>query len=665
MTPLSTFIALIAVGLFASIPAANASAFSQETVDAMRTVHAKHRGRPGTIAHFGDSITDTMAFWAPIPHQRKNASPEMERAFETVNAHIQPECWREWKGAEFGNEGTRTAAWALERVDGWLDRLDPETVHIQFGSNDVQSFTADEFASDLRALVRACLDNGTVVILSTIPPRNGYVEKSALFAEVVRHVAADFRVPLIDLHREILTRRPNDWDGSDERFAAYNGYDVPTLTARDGVHLSHPEKYRGDYSPESLNANGYALRNYLALTTYAEVIDAVLDTTPTRDWHPKAPPLPEPTGKIVRVATVEELFDAVQHAEPNTTILIADGRYMMPRYLELQADGVTVRGESGRRTHVILDGAESQHGELFGFRACSDVTVADLTIQNIQFNGFKINSETGVQRLTIRNCVIHNIWQRGVKGVKVREQDRESTRPHNVRVEYCLFYNDRPKRYEDDDRDTAGTFGGNYVGGIDAMYAKDWVIADNVFAGIKGRTGSARGAVFLWHETEGCIVERNVIADCDTGISIGNSSKPDDVPIHATGVIVRNNFLTRTPENGIVFDYTRDCRILHNTIHDPESRLQRLIRLVHANDGLVVANNLVSGPDMRVETDSAMTIHDNTTRVVTERFVSAAEGNLQLNSSVGKVRRLPEASEDIDGEPRADPTDVGADQIGR
>ena len=93
----------------------------------------------------------------------------------------------------------------------------------------------------------------------------------------------------------------------------------------------------------------------------------------------------------------------------------------------------------------------------------------------------------------------------------------------------------------------------------------------------------------------------NVVVDCDSGICLGNSHKPDDVPIHCTGVVVRNNFVCRASENGILADYTRDCAILHNTIHDPRSRLGRLIRLVHDNDGLRVVSNLLDGPPPRIE----------------------------------------------------------------
>ncbi len=47
-------------------------------IDAMREVHGHFSGKRGTFAQFGDSITVTMAFWAPLPYARKNAPAEME-----------------------------------------------------------------------------------------------------------------------------------------------------------------------------------------------------------------------------------------------------------------------------------------------------------------------------------------------------------------------------------------------------------------------------------------------------------------------------------------------------------------------------------------------------------------------------------------------------------
>ncbi len=403
---------------------------------------------------------------------------------------------------------------------------------------------------------------------------------------------------------------------------------------------------------------------------------------PVQDWFPRAPALPGPREKTVGVSTVAGLLQAMQEAQPGQTILVADGHYFLPRYAEIRASNVTLRGASGRRERVILDGARSQHGELLGLRACSGVTIADLTIQNVKWNGLKINSETNVQQVTIYNCIFHNVWQRGIKGVKVPAENRETLRPKQCRIEYCLFYNDRPKQLSDDPADIAQ---GNYIAGIDVMYAKDWLIRANVFVGIQGRTYEGRGAIFLWFDAQGCVIERNIIIDCDVGLQLGNPHRADGVQYHCVGCVARNNFITRAPEAGIVTVYTKDCRLLHNTIHDPHSRLGRLIRTVFANDGLVVANNLLSGPSLRNESDSDIRFTNNLVKDMTDAFVDPAHGNLHWKEP-GVARSVPvrvpsglpvqgnqetpdgvttnaEVADDIDGQPRGARPNLGADEI--
>jgi len=654
-------------------------------VEPMTAVHARFTGEKGTFAHFGDSITVTMAFWTPLSHSVRNAPEQMERALRQVKGHLRSKCWQGWKGPQFGNEGGRTARWACENAADWLKRMNPETALIMFGTNDLGAVSVAEYGHQIRTLVQMCLDNGTVVILSTIPPRHGFVEKAAAYAQAVRDIAREKNVPLVHFHAEILKRRPRDWDGAEEQFAAYTGYNVPTLLARDGVHPSHPQKYQNDYSEEALGRCGFSLRNYLVLLEYAEVIEKLgwvrgakpsvsgdgpgvsrafpLDP-PVQSWFPKAPRRPEPPGPAVKVSNVLELVKALREASRGQTILVADGHYLMPHYVEIRADDVTLRGASGHRERVILDGVRSRDGELLGFRACSGVTVADLTIQNVRWNGFKINSETNVQGLTIYNCIIHNIWQRGVKGVKVPPESRETIRPRKCRIQYCLFYNDRPKRLSDDLADIAR---GNYIAGIDVMYARDWVISDNVFVGIQGRTQEGRGAIFLWFDAQDCVVERNVIIDCDVGLQLGNPHRADGVQYHCVGCVARNNFIARAPEAGIVTTYTKDCKVLHNTIHDPESRLGRLIRTVFANDGLVVANNLLSGPKMSNESDSRIQFGNNHIGEMTDVLADPARGNLHLTGAAAglldRAAALPEVTEDIDGQPRGARRYIGADEL--
>ena len=61
---------------------------------------------------------------------------------------------------------------------------------------------------------------------------------------------------------------------------------------------------------------------------------------PMPDWLPQAPPLEPPPDDAIHVSTVDELFRAAGEVKPGGTILLADGRYMMPRYFALTTDDV-------------------------------------------------------------------------------------------------------------------------------------------------------------------------------------------------------------------------------------------------------------------------------------------------------------------------------------
>ena len=247
-------------------------------IEPMLRVHARFTGRRGTFAQFGDSITVSMAYWAPLRHRPRGMSPEAQRAFELVTGTMLPECWDRWKGPEYGSDGARTMRWALANVDHWLEKLNPEVALIMFGSNDLGQVPLAEYEASTRAVVRRCLDHGTVVILSTIPPRSGQLERCRAFTESVRRVGRELQVPVVDYFAAVLERRPDDWDGSQGQFREVQGdeYQVPTLISRDGVHPSNPRMFAGDYSEAGLRSSGYVLRNDLTLRAYAEVIRNVL-----------------------------------------------------------------------------------------------------------------------------------------------------------------------------------------------------------------------------------------------------------------------------------------------------------------------------------------------------------------------------------------------------
>ncbi len=157
--------------------------------------------------------------------------------------------------------------------------------------------------------------------------------------------------------------------------------------------------------------------------------------------------------------------------------------------------------------------------------------------------GVYIFGDGNVQRPMIHNMKFQNIWVRGIKSTHAQwVWDRwdeacrlapgrvETVLPHDGRIQYCLFVNDRPKENTDDE------FGGDYISGIDMACVARWTISDNTFADIRGHNGGGRGAIFVWMGSREVIAERNVIVNCDRGISSGN---PSGEPPHMTGGIAR------------------------------------------------------------------------------------------------------------------------------
>ena len=53
-----------------------------------------------------------------------------------------------------------------------------------------------------------------VCILSTIPPHPAQLELAKTYNEALRKIAKEKSIPLIDYEKEILKRRPDDWNGT-------------------------------------------------------------------------------------------------------------------------------------------------------------------------------------------------------------------------------------------------------------------------------------------------------------------------------------------------------------------------------------------------------------------------------------------------------------------
>ncbi len=268
---------LTALAIFAIVAPSRAADEPPAWVKPMKEVRGKFNGKSGTLSLFGDSITVSKAFWAPLAFAPKDLPPEIAKSLGPVKKHMLDDCWSKWRGGDYGSESGQTAQWAEKNIDAWLTKLNPECAVIMFGTNDVTRTDTETYTKQMRAVVEKCLKNGTVVILTTIPPRAGQEKKCEAFAEATRKIATDLKVPLIDYHAEVLKRRPTDWNGADAKFKEFakDVYQVPTLIAGDGVHPSYPAKL-SDYSADALKSNGYQLRSVLTLHAYADVVRLVL-----------------------------------------------------------------------------------------------------------------------------------------------------------------------------------------------------------------------------------------------------------------------------------------------------------------------------------------------------------------------------------------------------
>ena len=96
------------------------------------------------------------------------------------------------------------------------------------------------------------------------------------------------------------------------------------------------------------------------------------------------PPLPAPSGTVVTVTTEAELRNQAYNAAPGTTILVAAGTYYLQDAVWVVNNGITIRGATGNRDDVVLDGGGMltwSHTHVIAISA-DDVTIADLTIRN-------------------------------------------------------------------------------------------------------------------------------------------------------------------------------------------------------------------------------------------------------------------------------------------
>jgi hypothetical protein len=275
---------------------------------AMKKVAARFHGRPGVVLHIGDSITYANPYgqWARAG-QGQTAADKAILAWMHSGAADDTDGWflarhdlpdgRSYTAcggirADEMLAGGKSGMPALAKL---LDTYKPQMIVLMLGTNDASANRpVARYQADMEKAVDLALERGIVCILSSIPPHPGRPAVAQTYNEALRRLAKTRKLPLIDYEREILKRRPDDWNG---RLLGKN--DVhPSAGVSGATPTSAP-------TAENLRNSGYLLRGWLSVQKIAEVKQKVLDG--------QASPLPDkakepPGAETVRLPVTRDTW---------------------------------------------------------------------------------------------------------------------------------------------------------------------------------------------------------------------------------------------------------------------------------------------------------------------------------------------------------------------
>ncbi len=376
---------------------------------------------------------------------------------------------------------------------------------------------------------------------------------------------------------------------------------------------------------------------------------------PTAGFCPSYPTSPVYRGRsnVVTVGPTDNWIGAIQNATSGTEVRLRDGTYALgTTYAVYIQSGVTVRGASGNKDAVIIQG----RGYAYGAEALtimgSDVTIADLTVTNMGYHAIAIKGEQSTHRAHIYNVHLYNTGQQQIKLTPGGAQDG---------LVACSKIGYTP-----------GGVKGDYVNGIDLHQSINWVIRDNYIYNLTGdgtgcyADGTACGtntsgpAILVWNNASGTIIERNTIINSYRAITLGLDRK------HSGGII-RNNFIYAPALNykgdgsyGVELVTTTNARVYHNTIRvNPIGAAVDIWLSTNSR----VFNNLLSSAARRRDT-SSWTLGGNINDARDADFIAPSNVHLINTSRVrGAGVAVEDVQTDIDGDARAERNDVGADHI--
>lgn len=361
-----------------------------------------------------------------------------------------------------------------------------------------------------------------------------------------------------------------------------------------------------------------------------------------------------PVVQAVTVSSAAGLEAAVAAANGggDKTILLENGTYRLSGMLWVATDNLRVRGLSGNRQAVIIEGDGMSGGITHVFNvAGSGFTVEDLTLRRVSRHALQL--QVDVDDVTVRNVRFEDTGEQMLK--VAYDPARPSLASDRGLVEGCHF------EY------TAGIGPQWYIGGVDAHNARGWIVRDNIFAGIRSPGGAvAEFAIHFWSDSADTVVERNLIKNCDRGIGFGLGDRG-----HQRGVI-RNNMLYHDAsegfaDTGIALESSPGTLVYNNTIFHEHSYPNAIEYRFSATTDVEITNNLTNRA-VSSRDGGAATLRANMVNAESSWFADAPAGDLHIArpevAAVDGGVTVMNLTNDFDKEvrPLGAGVDVGADE---
>jgi hypothetical protein len=250
-----------------------------EYTAAMKKVAARFTGKEGVVIHIGDSITYANPYsqWARFGKGKTARDAAICKWMHTGKGD-DTDGWH-LCSVDRPNGRSETAVGGI-RADQFLaggksgiaslkdlvKKYNPRMVVLMLGTNDATAGrkTAD-YKKDMARAIDIILANGTIPILSTIPPYPGKEDLAKSYNTALKEIGRDKKIPMIDYWGEIVKRRPRDWNG--------------TLLGKNDVHPTADHSgvtAASEPSEKNLKNSGYLLRGWLSVRKIAEVTQRVL-----------------------------------------------------------------------------------------------------------------------------------------------------------------------------------------------------------------------------------------------------------------------------------------------------------------------------------------------------------------------------------------------------